>query len=138
MNPERELALHQLARERRGMPFEWGRRDCNTLALEWLDMLTGGKYADQVIGHYSSEAEAIEFCKGFGMSFTDLLIEAGAERIKDRFEQTGDFLVVNAPGELWQRVHVCMGDQVLSVEPSGVTVQRLRMMPAHETYRVRV
>ena len=59
MNYKRERAMINYAVGEIGKPFEWGTRDCNTLALNCLDILTTGRENFICIteGYYDTEKQ---------------------------------------------------------------------------------
>lgn len=116
---DRTLELVRFARERRGRPFAWGKDDCNTLALEWLDRITGRHDARELaLGLYHSAAGAAAHCERLQIRLEDVLRARGAVAVDPRFLHAGDFLLQGQPGEPWQRAHVYMGGgQVLSASP---------------------
>ena len=137
MKPAMELKLIGFAEQELKLPFEWGFRDCNTLALRCLDLITGGQYAAAVLGRYDTEKSAQAFQASFGRRIEDVLKEAGAVQVRSGFEQTGDFLVVDDGRWPWQLAHVCIGGKVISAGPeTGVEMFKLSQIKPHTTWRI--
>lgn len=106
--------LSKFLREREGKPFKWGQTDCNVLALQCLDILTGmtrPHFALIAQGRYSTEAGALAFATTYPMSLGRILAMAGAQEVKGDC-QPGDFILVQREGEPWLRAHICLNDSM--------------------------
>jgi|GEM_PF-2045301 len=133
-----EIRLLRFVDSQRGKPFQWGFRDCNTLGLHILDMLTGAQYAQKVRGRYGTEIGAIRFFKKCGLDWIrDLPEKFGATRIKPGFERAGDFLIVQTLR--WQACHVCLGESAVTVTPErGVEIVPLSVLDPYRVFRLPV
>lgn len=121
MHQSLEVQLAKFANERRGTPFQWGVCDCNTLALEALDLISGTDLAKEVIGQYTNGEEAVLFYETFRL---DWLAWDGFEEVGLNFAQTGDFLI--ADDGLWCTPFILVGPNVISCsEDRGVFACRV-------------
>jgi len=111
MTPSDEKALHQFSSSQLGKPFTWGDNDCNTLVIEWVDLLTGSNHIDEVRGQYSNKDEAIEFYRSV-KNEEDILAEF--HEIDPAFISVGDILTV--PFGKMLGAHICVGSRLLSVD----------------------
>lgn len=133
MNPKTEAKLAKFARSRRGEPFVWGWCDCNTVALEALDLLTGTQYAFEVFGRYSSPEEAKAFYGAYPRDWMG--IDGMGTEIKPTFACSGDFLV--ASDGPFHVPHVVIGPHALACSPeNGVFLCRVGLIiKAHPDVR---
>lgn len=134
----RDVIIARWARGWVGKPFAWGQRDCTTLALSWLDELTGWQsLRDLGIGRYGSSEEAAAWQQLLGFNLGQLLETAGGQTVPTKFAQPGDFLLSQAEGEGYQRAAICLGLDVLSATPErGVARLPRRLLAPHEVVRV--
>lgn len=124
MDIKSEISLIKFAKANLGRPFEWGKCDCNVLALEAMDAAYGSNLASIIKGKYSNREEAIEFMRNIEWKdWAEFLTEKGFVEGKKGFEQIGDLMIVSLPD--YELVHVYMGKAVLSA-PLGMSV---RMTP---------
>lgn len=113
MHPRLEVRLTAFAAARMGRGFAWGWCDCNTLALEALDLIAGTQFAFEVFGRYRDTASARAF---FAIYPRDWLHWTGyGEEVAPAFVRTGDFLVADEGG--WRVPHVAVGGQALICTP---------------------
>ncbi|MDY7001093.1 MAG: hypothetical protein SVS15_04845 [Thermodesulfobacteriota bacterium] len=130
-----EIRLLRFVDSQRGRPFQWGFRDCNTLALHILDMLTGVRYAQKVCGRYKTELGAARFFQGFGLDWPGVLRKQGAVEVKPGFERLGDFLIVDM--KKWQACHVCLGERAVTVTlKRGVEIVPLAALEKYRIFRL--
>lgn len=134
----RAVMLARWARGWVGKPFAWGQVDCTTLALSWLDELTGWQSLwDLGIGRYGSSGEAAVWQQMLGFNLGQLLETAGGQPVPPKFAQPGDFLLSQIEGEPWQRVAICLGADALSADPErGVIRIPLAQLAPFEGVRV--
>ena len=130
-----EIALVHFIEANRDRPFEWGRCDCNTFALEAMDAAFGTGLAEKIRGHYSTPLGAVRYRRRSAWkSFIAFIEEAGFIEAKKGFEQTGDLLIVADPK--WEMVHICLGNRAVSAFPDdGVRCFPMAAM-ADKPYRV--
>lgn len=129
----RELALAGYLAEHQGRPFTWGVRDCNTVALGWLDIMAGTSELAAVLDQYSTEAEARQFQLEYGRTLRDVLAGAGLNLVPGgaRFARTGDLLLVDVEGEPWTVGHVCTAWELMSIDTGeGCIMLPLASAPA--------
>ena len=133
MNPKTEAALARFARSRNGQPFQWGLCDCNTIALEALDLLMGTQIAFEVFGQYSTPSEANVFYSTYRRSWIG--IDGMGTEIKPPFASSGDFLV--ASDGPFHVPHVVIGPHALTCAPeTGVFLCRVHhVIQAHPDLR---
>ena len=96
-------------------PFSWGHCDCNILALEALQCLTGKPHADAFRGRYDSAAGALRLQRDDDYDLARYLTAQGAQIIPRNFQQRGDILVVMRDG--FACGHVCFGERALCAAP---------------------
>lgn len=134
----RDVIIARWARGWVGKPFAWGQVDCTTLALSWLDELTGWQsLRDLGIGRYGSSEEAAAWQAQLGFNLGQLLETAGGQTVSPKFAQLGDFLLSQAEGETYQRAGICLGLDALSATPErGVIRIPRRLLASHEVVRV--
>ena len=128
MSYENERAMIAFARGEVGKSFAWGLRDCNTLALQCLDILTlRYGYADMAVDQYSDEVGARAHQLD-NPTIVDVLCNAGA--VEGSFPpRAGDFLIVDRADEPWQRAHICVGSKYISADPVlGVALLPIRTL----------
>lgn len=110
MKTETHKALIRWADSVRGLPFEWGVRDCFTLAADAL-RLQGAGEAEYSAG---SEAEAHE--AALQIEGSERLRAAGAVDIEPAMARDGDVLIV--PAEGWaETFYVVFGRYALTSAP---------------------
>lgn len=134
---ELHVALVRLARERLGSPFAWGSMDCNTLALEFLDLLTGGDLRSEVAGRYATELGAVRFWRRFRLRWISGLADAyGAVEVPRGFVATGDFIIVEL--DRFQSAHVChTPGRIVAADPEhGVHERRLSASDPFRAFRL--
>ena len=137
MTPQ-AVMLARWARGWIGRTFAWGRADCTTLALSWLDEIAGWRSCqDLALGRYDSAATAAAYQRQLGFQIGQLLAEAGGAPVPARFIQPGDFLLSQIEGEPWQRAAICLGSDALSADPErGVIRIPLAQLAPFEVVRV--
>lgn len=107
-----------------GQESAWGATDCNAVALGWVDRLTG-LAPDDVLGHYTNEQEAWQFCRGYGRTLGNVLAEAGLEEltVSPAFAQPGDILLVDG-ADPWTMAHICVGSWYVHAVPGQMIQAR--------------
>jgi hypothetical protein len=133
--------LNKFLAEQEGRPFVWGQRDCNTLALQCLDILTGmtrPRFALIAQGRYHTEAGAHAFASTYPMTLDRVLRMAGAQEVSGGAPRAGDFLLVRRDGEPWLRAHVALnGMHCMTVDiEHGVTIFPVSWIGAYTTMRL--
>lgn len=121
MHQSVEADLGRLINTRIGSQFEWGVCDCNTLALEALDLIAGTQLAVEVFGMYSNPKEASDFYRNYRL---DWATWDGFEKVGKNFVQTGDFVIAKESD--WCIPYIVVGDRAVSCfETHGVRACRL-------------
>lgn len=134
MNPELEKKIIEFASQETKKPFQWGVRDCNSLALRLIDLAFCRSLAGAVCGKYDSFKSAVKFQAGFGQTMEQYIEAAGARKVKTGFEQTGDILIVKGPD--FHMVHVLVAGQVLSAGPDhGVKMFPKKQIQKYTAWR---
>lgn len=118
-----------------GEPFRWGRTDCHTLALGWLDQLTAGHHGRLALGRYYDAASARAWARAAGRDIAKVIRDAGGCEVPHHCASAGDFLLVPDAGEPWHRTHLCAGAFMVSAWP-GAGVQLAPMGELPEQYLV--
>lgn len=140
MRPGREADLLAFVHQEHGKPFAWGERDCNTLVLQCLDILTGCRphFALIAFKRYATEAGAYAFQVDYPQTIDDVLRQAGAVDVEGDL-QAGDFLLVQRDGEPWLRSHVCLGEKFVTVSQDlGVVILPIQMLdPSYFALRIK-
>jgi hypothetical protein len=113
MEPGLELYLVQILNRAATQPFAWGRNDCNTLALTWVDHLCGTHYLGTVLNSYCCAKSAIQYAQSMPR-WCNGLSELGWHEIPRNEARQGDLAVVE--DERFDRVHIVTGRHVVSVD----------------------
>lgn len=119
MTYEKQREMITFVRGESGKPFEWGVRDCNTLALGCLDILTGchEQFIDIAYGRYDDEASARKYAENYGLDLDGVLRRAGAVEVAGPPEP-GDFLLVRKRGAPWLCTHIAIsGTKFVTADP---------------------
>ena len=117
------LRLHLLLAsyiiEARSAEFEWGKWDCNTFIIRWVDKFYGANSGAEVIGKYSSVLQAARFYRKY-MRYHEYLTKWGYNKVNDDW-RTGDVII--EPNRLWASAHIICGDQLFSMHPDYNLIQ---------------
>ena len=109
-----ELKVIQFAEKEYKKPFEWGKNDCNTLVLNYLDKIyLSDTFIKIAYKKYSSLKEAIKFQKEYEVRLTNFCLGLGLKKIPANKARTGDILIIEEKN--FEIGHICLGSLVLSV-----------------------
>ena len=135
--PNWEMRLIRFVNDELGKPFDWGKRDCSTLAVSCLREMVGDLDTPWPPFDYTNEREAVRFAKG-KLSFHDFLIERfDARPVKPNFEQRGDFIFGH--NGLFDCCHVVLGQKAVSVDPEqGVCQMRVKDLNSEDRRVLRI
>lgn len=99
-------------------PFEWGQNDCNTLALEFIDIMLPNipSITKDVQGKYSNRYEARKFYRDFKWRWSDYLLSLGFEKVEPLFFQPGD-LHIHKMGKSLEAVSISLGLENIIADP---------------------
>jgi hypothetical protein len=131
MDPWREIRLLAWAALRNREPFQWGKNDCNQLALKLASMESGRDLLAAVPAYDTPAGAARTAAKisletlgaGMGGPLATFLQLAGYESRPGALASIGDILVCQFNGEPWERAAVCLGRNALtSTEAAGVII----------------
>jgi len=101
-------------------PFAWGKNDCNTLVLKYIDEVLGKDVLNKIYGKYTTKIGAVKFNKKQKYTFSEGIIEElGAVKLPPKLARTGDILIVHSG--VYEMGHICLGSQCLSVLEDGST-----------------
>ena len=100
-------------------PFKWGKNDCNTFVLKYLDKVWGRDLLKEAYGKYDNKQDAVIFQSEYPNMISDAIIETGAVKIPPGLAKMGDILVVDF--KLFELCHLCLGSKVASVPEDGMT-----------------
>ena len=119
------------------LPFEWGKNDCVTFALRYVEKLIDKDLVDRFC-IWKSEEEAEKKIKVFGKD----LIEATTNcadglglRKKDvRFLKRTDILVID--GINGQTIAICVGDKLIAPGPVGIVFMPIDLSKIYACFEV--
>lgn len=115
-------------------PFEWGQNDCNTLALEFIDILLPDikSITDTVKGKYTNRYEARAFYRNFKWRWIDYLEHIGFEQVEPLFFQAGD-LHIHKMGKSLEAISISLGlDNIIADPRSGICL--MNFFQLHDKY----
>lgn len=114
-----ELKIHQFAEKHLGASFQWGKMDCNTFILDYMDLMLGTNLLKEAQGKYSSKRSAVRFQMKYPFMLRDAMYEHGAKDIPNKAVNVGDILIKDLG--IFQAAHLVLGSRVMSVdEEKGV------------------
>ena len=116
MTPAEELYLVQILNQARDHAFAWGRNDCNTLGLTWVDFLCGTNYLSTTRGSYCDARSAIKYAKSMPR-WCQGLSELGWFEVGFSGTRQGDLAVIE--DEAFDRVHIVTGRHVVSLDEAN-------------------
>ena len=129
----------------REMTFHWGTRDCNTVALKFLDVVMFKKkeyesITDEVVGKYDNEKRAVRFYIKYDKTWDSYLTKFCDKNPENKPAfQPGDILTVGT--HPFVMVHVCLGGKTASMDPEigGSIINTLDLLRQQEVtiYRPR-
>lgn len=95
----------------RNKPIEIGLNDCNIIALEVIDLLTGSDYS-QIKGQYKSYKKGLRLAKElFNYTFISDLLQDIAQPITIQRIHVGDILVNQLKeSDIYSCCYICIGD----------------------------
>lgn len=108
--------FRDFVRERRSMPFEWGRNDCVLLVADWILEATGIDHVADLRGQWHdalSAMRALEERGGMQAAVTAAL----GEPIDWRLAQRGDAVLIVVDGR--ESLAVCAGEYALAASEHG-------------------
>jgi hypothetical protein len=111
-----QLRFDAFVRERRSMPFAWGRNDCGTFAADCVQALTGERVLPE-LRTYRNARQAIAAQRAGG-GLDALATRAFGAPISARMAGVGDVVLVKMGKR--QAIGVCNGVTVLGPGPSGL------------------
>lgn len=136
MDIEKEIRLVNFIRGKLGVPFAWGRCDCNIFALDVVDAVFGTELAIKIRDKYKTKLGAIRFRKRSEWgTFIELLKQQGFIEGKKGFEQIGDLLIVEDPDK-WEMVHIYLGKNTVAAFPEEGVLQFPTSMMRDKPYSV--
>ena len=108
----------------RGKLFKWGTTDCNTITLQFLDMIMARQpsytsITEEVVGKYSTKADAYYFYKAYKntkFSWDTFLLQFCDKNPTKPLFQAGDIILAPV-GNILIGSHICLGGESLSIDP---------------------
>lgn len=110
-----EARLSAYIRVATSRPFSWGQHDCALWCAGWVKECTGEDYADEWIGQYSDEDEAVSLIRSRGFDSFAAIADAHLEAKPVMLAQRGD-IVLRANGALG----ICNGRVSHFIAPNGM------------------
>jgi|TARA_R110000824_G_C15214038_1_gene676938 hypothetical protein len=116
----KDLETVEFVETEMGNIFSWGKNDCNTLTLKYLDTVWGMNLHKEAYNKYKTKKGAISFQAKYPLSLSDLIIKEGAIKIPCTMSRMGDILIKQDVG--FERSHICLGTKIVSV-PENLETQ---------------
>lgn len=115
-------STHIFASAKLHQPFKWGQEDCNTLALDFIDLVHPSlpSIINEVRGHYHTSATAREFYRNYRYTWHSYLTEIGFKEVEPMFFQAGDFHIHKVGTDL-EAVSINLGkDNIIADLKKGI------------------
>lgn len=109
-----EKRLSNFVSQNLNQPFEWGKRDCTTFAIDCIESMTGKQY-EKPEYTYTNMEEAIEFSKTVSL-FDEMKKQVDAFEIQPNFQTVGDIIFCQEK-EGYPCIYVCLGSRSVTVAP---------------------
>lgn len=129
------INIHRYVSSIKGKPFVLGKLDCNLMALNVLDIITGKDFSSKLFGKYNSYEEVEKAKKGNEiLSFFD---ELKTMEVQIGFEQTGDFVLQNDVEHSVISVSVVINSNILvATEKYGMVLIPLSFIDKDNLLRI--
>lgn len=111
-----QVRLEAFARERRAMPFAWGRNDCATFAADAVLVMTGVRLLPNMRG-YDNARDALRLIDGAG-GMRGIACHALGGFILPVYARTGD-VVLHRTGKR-EALGICNGGTILAPARDGM------------------
>lgn len=128
--PDWQVRMQAFVRERRKMPFAWGRNDCAVFAADYLEAVTGERVCTDLRAHTNAR-EALQTLERAG-GVRAIATRALGEPIPVVLAGVGDVVVI-AVGKR-EALAVCNGGTAVAPGPAGVVA--VPMQQALAAWRV--
>jgi hypothetical protein len=114
----RAHAFEEYIDGRRGLPFDWGARNCCHFMLEWVLLVepASGISAKQP----RSLAGSLRYVRKHGSLRAAVTERLGREPIDARLASVGDIVLCPAPGEIGEAVGICNGRTAVLLSEAGL------------------
>lgn len=120
--PDWQLRLEAFARERRTMPFAWGRNDCAIFAADAVEALTGARLLPELRGHLDARG-AMRAMQRLG-GLRCIAAQALGGEILRKFARVGDVVLVQAGRR--EALSICNGNSVIGPGAAGMVSVSIR------------
>ena len=113
--PDWEVKLVKFITDSLYMPFEWGKMDCTTFAVDCIAQVTD-KPLTLPDFTYTNREEAILFSQKNDL-YVEMLKQLNAYEVPTKFQAVGDIILIWETND-YPCVHICIGSRSVSALPN--------------------